>query len=91
MKGSLTKLLDKIVIPATAERLGVSGVVIVDVDIDEYGFVRDTKIIESPGYGLDHAVEEALFSTEFEPGRDKGQYKRTTLRMKIPITVSAKD
>lgn len=85
-RGGLAKLLSKISIPPTAARLAITGIVIVDVDVDEYGFVRDTKIIGGPGYGIENAVEEALFSTEFDPGMDKGQYKRTTVRMEIPIT-----
>nr|WP_319776165.1 TonB family protein [uncultured Sphaerochaeta sp.] len=84
-KGGLLGIIDKMVMPTTAKRVGVSGSIIIDVDVDEYGFARDTKIIQGLGYGIDEAVQVAVFETEFDPGIDKGKYTRTIVRLAVPI------
>ena len=84
-KGGLSAILDNLVMPSTAKRMGISGSIIIDIDVDEYGFVRDTKIIQGLGYGIDEALQVAVFETEFDPGINNGIYTRTLVRLAIPI------
>jgi len=84
-KGGMDAVYKRILIPATAKRMKITGKVIVDVDVDEHGFVRNTKIIKGLGYGIDDAVEVAMFESEFIPGSDKGKIVRTFTRLELEI------
>lgn len=84
-KGGIKTIVSRVLIPSTAKRMKISGKVIIDVEVDQYGFVRDTKVIKGLGYGIDEAVEVAMFETEFIPGSDKGKKVRTSVRLEIDI------
>lgn len=72
-------------IPFSAKRQNIKGYVIVSAVIDEYGFVRDTKIIKSIGYGCDEAAEMAVLGTQFSPGKKDGKEVQTTIKIVVEI------
>jgi TonB family protein len=86
-RNGLQDILDKLIIPEQVKRLNISGIVTVDADVDEYGLVRDTKIISGLGYGADYSVEVALYVTEFIPAKVDGKDVRTTVRINVPINI----
>jgi len=84
-KRGLKSILDNLVIPSRAKDRGIEGEVVVDVNVDMYGFVRDTKVLAGLGYGIDEAVEVALFETRFKPGLVNGNPVRTNVTVTVPI------
>lgn len=86
-RNGLKDILDKLIIPEQIKRLNISGIVTVDVDVDEYGLVRDTKVISGLGYGADYAVEVALYVTEFIPAKVDGKDIRSITRVNVPVNI----
>jgi len=86
-QNGLKDILDKLIIPEQVKRLNINGIVTVDVDVDEYGLVRDTKIVSGLGYGADYSVEVALYVTEFIPAKVDGKDARTTVRIHVPVNI----
>lgn len=84
-KGGLQELLKNLVIPKTVKRLKVIGDVVVVATVDEYGNVRDTKVIKKLGHGADEAVEVAILDTHFIPAELNGQKIRCDVKITIPI------
>jgi len=86
-KGGLKSILSNLIIPSRAKDSGIEGEVIVDINVDMYGFVRDTQVLTGLGYGCDEAVEVALFETRFEPGLVNGNPVRTNVTVTVPIII----
>jgi protein TonB len=53
--------------PPEAKAKNVEGVVVMDVLIDAAGKVREAKLLEGPGFGLNEAAMKAIYSFEFSP------------------------
>ncbi len=85
--GGLKQFLKNFKIPQTILRLKLSGDVVVLATIDEYGNVRDTKVLTKLGHGADEAVEVALLDTHFIPGTVNKQNVRCDLKITVPIRV----
>ena len=67
---SINKYLE---IPFIAKRLKLTGEIIIEANIDKYGIMKDTKIIQGIGYGCDEAVESALMKIKFTPAQKGGK------------------
>ncbi len=50
-----------------ARAAGTVGTVVLEVQIDRSGFVRDAKVVKSMGYGLDESAADAVKQWQFEP------------------------
>lgn len=87
-RNGLKEILDKIILPEQVKRLNLKGMIEIEADIDEYGLVRDTRIIKGIGYGADNAVESALYATEFSPAKINGKEIRTYVKIFIPINLN---
>ncbi len=87
-KGGLEAVLDKLNYPLLAKRLKIEGKVTVEAEIDEFGFVLDTKVINGIGYGCDEAAEIAVLKTEFIPGENNGKTVRTKVEISVPFILS---
>jgi len=72
-------------IPGSAKRQNIKGFVIISAIIDDYGFVRDTKVIKGLGYGCDEAAEIAVLATQFIPAKQKGKEIQTTIKIVVEI------
>ncbi len=90
-KGGISKILENLKYPVTAERVGIQGEVIVKAVVDQYGFVIDTKVIKGLGYGCDEAAEIAVLKTKFEPGEENDEPVRTSVRIKVPFKIIKKN
>lgn len=84
-KGGLQAILNNLELPEIAKRVGLKGDVRIIADVDEHGFVRDTKVVKGMGHGCSEAAEVALFETEFYPGRLNNQDVRCEVEITIPI------
>jgi protein TonB len=89
--GGLKAVLDNLIIPRHLKRLGAEGRVVVLADVDEYGLVRDTKVIEGLGNGINDAVEVALLNTLFEPGMNNGAEVRIQVKVIVPILLEKEE
>ncbi|HPN37319.1 MAG TPA: TonB family protein [Melioribacteraceae bacterium] len=83
--GGWGKIIEHLVIPKTVKRLKLSGDIIVLATVDEYGNVRDTKVLQKLGHGADEAVEVAILDTHFIPGELNGQKIRCDVKITVPI------
>lgn len=69
--------------PWVAEKAGIEGTVILEVDIDETGKVIDARVIKSAGFGFDEAAIEAIKKSRFSPALRYG--KPVSIRVRLPI------
>lgn len=74
-----------VVYPAEARALGVSGTVVVEVEVDSAGRVAGTpKVVESPNPILDSAAVRIVRASRYRPGRLRG--RPVPVRIRQPIT-----
>ena len=55
--------------PPEAKKQGIEGPVVMDLLIDGSGKVREVKLIEGPGFGLNQAATQAIRKFEFRPAK----------------------
>ncbi len=58
---------------AQAQAAGVSGDVVLEIDISETGSVTNAQVLESPGYGLDQSALAAAKKLRFSPAEIDGK------------------
>lgn len=56
---------------AEGRAAGVAGAVVVEATIDRGGFVRDVRLVQGLGYGLDEAAMDAVRQWRFAPSMDE--------------------
>jgi protein TonB len=70
--------------PAEAKRLGLEGVVVLALDVDETGAVAGARVVEDPGHGFgEAAVRSVRAACRFAPGRRGDAPVATTLRFTV--------
>jgi protein TonB len=70
--------------PEAAKRLGLEGVVVLSLAIDETGALREVRAVEDPGHGFGKAaVESVRRHCRFAPARRGGDPVATTLRYTV--------
>jgi len=55
--------------PPEAKKAGIQGSVVFDLLIDDQGRVREAKLVQGPGFGLNEAALQAVRELRFEPAR----------------------
>ncbi|BDQ03622.1 TonB family protein [Ignavibacterium sp.] len=81
--GGLARIQQKIVYPLAAKNLGVEGKVLIQAIIDENGNVAKAKVIKGIGSGCDEVALDAVKSSKFTPGKQRG--KNVRVQITIPI------
>jgi protein TonB len=81
--GGITAIQRKVVYPAIASAAAVEGRVIINAYVDEYGNVTKTEVVKGIGYGCDESAVDAIKSTKFKPGKQRG--KAVNVRITIPV------
>ena len=84
-KGGMAAIMEHFKVPRKAYQLRLNGNVVVSADIDKYGNVRDTRVVQGLGYGCDEAAEVAILDTRFKPGVQNGERVRTSVIIVIPV------
>lgn len=84
-KEGIKSIIENFEMPAIVKRERIEGAVVVETDVDEFGFVIDTKVISGIGYGCNDAVEMAILRTQFEPGISNGKPSPCKVRITVPI------
>lgn len=70
--------------PKDALRLGIEGVVVLVLTVDEKGAIADARVIEDPGHGLGPAAARSVRAhCRFEPARRGGDAVATSFRFKV--------
>ncbi len=73
--------------PEEARRLGIEGVVVLKIYIDEEGKVEEVEVVKSPSELLSIASKKTLMGVKFRPARAGGKYVpvciELTLRFKL--------
>jgi protein TonB len=70
--------------PEEAKRLGLEGVVVLSLDIDENGAIAGARVVEDPGHGFAAAAVRSVRATcRFAPGRRGETPVATTLRYTV--------
>ncbi|HSL88030.1 MAG TPA: TonB family protein, partial [Ignavibacteriaceae bacterium] len=81
--GGIAVIQKKVVYPAIASAAAIEGRVIINAYVDIYGNVTKTEVVKGIGYGCDEAAVDAISSTKFKPGKQRG--KPVNVRITIPI------
>jgi len=81
--GGLKAIQEKIHFTEIAKRAGIEGTVYIEAKIDKKGNVVDAIVKKGLGAGLNEEALNAVLSTKFHPGRQRG--KPVNVRMVIPI------
>lgn len=81
--GGLKSLQEKVHYTEIARRAGVEGTVFIEARIDKNGNVVDAFVKKGLGAGLDTESLNAVLSTKFNPGKQRG--KAVNVKMVIPI------
>lgn len=66
--------------PEEARRRGVQGAVVFDLLIDSSGVVREVKLLDGPGFGLNEAALGAIRSFKFLPAEVEGKAVAVRIR-----------
>ncbi len=82
--GGMTGLQARVVYPQSAKDDGVEGQVILQFIVNEEGAVEDARVMRSPDERLSEAALEAVRTSRFEPGRQRG--RAVKVRFAVPIT-----
>lgn len=69
--------------PAEARRLGIEGVVLLEVAISSDGRVLEVNVIQDPGFGLGESARSAIMKSEFEPAMSGST--PVAVRVRIPV------
>lgn len=75
--------------PAEAQRLGISGTVILQVSVDEAGKVTSARAVSLPLPLLDEAALEAVYKARLAPAQVQGRPARTTGIVTYEFTLPA--
>jgi len=81
--GGIKAIQEKVHYTEVARRIELEGTVYIEARIDKKGNVIDAKIIKSLGGGLDEEALNAVISTKFIPGKQRG--KPVKVKIVIPI------
>jgi protein TonB len=81
--GGLATIQNKVNYTEIAKRIELEGTVYIEAIIDKKGNVIESKIIKKIGGGLDQEALNAVASTKFHPGLQRG--KPVKVRITIPI------
>ena len=70
--------------PQAALRLGIEGVVVLVLTIDETGAIAEARVVEDPGHGLGEAARRSIRThCRFEAGRRGAEPVATSIRYKV--------
>ena len=84
IKGGMAAIGKKIRYPKIAKEMGIQGVVYVGFIVDEYGKVKDPKVLRSLAVPLDkEAIRVIEEDIKFTPGYHQGN--AVPVRMVLPI------
>ncbi len=81
--GGIGAIQSKVHYTEMAKRIGVEGTIYVEAVINEEGKVIEAKVVKGLIPDLDEMSLEAVKSTLFKPGKQRG--KPVKVRMNIPI------
>ena len=81
--GGLKAIQEKVHFTEIARRAGVEGTVFIEAKINKEGNVVDAVVKKGLGAGLDEQALNAVLSTKFNPGKQRG--KPVNVKMVIPI------
>lgn len=81
--GGLKAIQEKVYYTEIARRAGVEGTVYIEAKIDKNGDVMQVTVLKGLGAGLDEEALNAVKSTKFIPGKQRG--KPVNVKMVIPI------
>ncbi len=83
--GGTNKINENLVTPKVAFRKDIKGDVVMIARIDRYGYVRNTRVVQKLGYGIDEAAEVAVLDTKFNPARENGVNVSCEMIIVVPI------
>ena len=79
-------IYSRIEIPNVAKALKLKGIILIEGFVDKEGNLKQTKIIDGVGYGVDQVVEAALIRSKFIPGVQKGITTEIKVIIKFPVS-----
>ncbi len=87
--GGFTAIAQRIHYPEVAKKAGVEGTVIVQFVVDEKGRVREPRVIQGAGAGLDEEALRVVRTLRFRPAKKDG--KPVPVQIALPIQFKLPD
>jgi len=88
--GGFEAIQRNVVYPEIAQEAGITGTVVVQAYIDEFGKVRECNILKGiPNTGLNEAAIDAIKKTEFKPAKQRD--RNVGVWISIPVIFKLKD
>lgn len=81
-------ILSRIIYPPLANKQKIEGVVYLELYIDQWGNIRDIKVLKDPGYGLAEAAITAIEGLECKPAMANGN--AVAVRFRYPVRFKLK-
>lgn len=82
-EGGLVSIVKNIEYPEMARRMGVEGVVVVTVTVNQNGNPDEITVIKSAGSVLDEAAIKTIYKSKFNAGKYEG--KAVVSKVSIPV------
>ncbi len=86
--GGIAAIQEKIKYPEIAKRAGIEGKVYIKAFVDEEGKVIKVECMKGIGGGCDEVAMEAVKSTKFKPGKQRG--KPVKVQVLVPVKFTLK-
>ena len=77
--------------PAEALKAGVEGIVLVEYEVDDNGFVHNPKIIKGIGYGCDEEAIRLVSMMKYEKVKNRGLRVKSSAKTKINFKLPKKN
>ncbi len=84
--GGIETIINNINVPADSNFQDLFGTIIIRADIDRFGNVINTLVIDGINFEYNAAAETAVWATRFYPAVDNGVRVSSVSTIKIPIT-----
>ena len=81
------ELVNRIRYPEKAKKLGLQATVILDLFIDQTGFVRKVEVFRDPGHGFAEAAVQAFLGLETVPAKVAGRPAAVKFRYPVRFTL----
>lgn len=86
-EGGLVSIIKNIEYPEIARRMGIEGISVVTVTVNQNGVADEIKIIKSAGPVLDEAAIKTIYKTKFIAGKYKGKEVISTVTIPVKFQI----
>ncbi len=83
--GGVQAIMNNFKIPKRVKENKIKGLIKIEAEIDKYGKVRNTRVLEGLPEGANDAAEVAIYYTKFKPAIKEGTPVSSKIIISIPV------